>query len=126
MKNTNFKVAIVGFMLIGLISCNDSLEKEDMGLKEAQAEMLVSKVDLEEAKLDSTKDYKEHIIYAMAKLVENDKLIIELMTKRINTKEPNQKKYEEELIKLQEKGYSLELIIAEPRDKWANFSFSKR
>jgi hypothetical protein len=122
MNNINFKIALVGCMLIGLISCNSD-KKED--LKEANADLKDAAVELKDSVIGSGKAFKEYITNTETVLAENDRLIDELKGKVKDSKSAIKAQYIKDVAVLEAKNAALKLKIAEAKestnDKWDDF-----
>lgn len=107
MKTSILKLAFIsGLFCITLMSCNNSPSAKEKELNEATEDLVNATEDLDQAKYDSIKDFKEYKDSILLKLEANEKVITDLNLK-INKKTASERRVDQIEIERLEKRHEV-------------------
>lgn len=126
MKNTIMKSLLLATIVsITAVSCNNSPKEKQENLNESKDEVVDAKADLAESTLDSISDFNKYKESIEKKLIENEKVIVELKAKNNSKEKSSQELYIKQLDKLELKNEELKSKLENyregPEQKWELF-----
>jgi len=129
MRKTIFTLAIaVGIAGATFTSCQSSASKVENAedkLRDANNNAIEAKMNLDETKQDSISEYQKFKKESDAKIEANEKSIAEFKARIATEKMENKAKYEESLLKLEQKNSDMKKKLSDYKEdgqeKWSSF-----